>query len=89
MVYRGYRTTKQLQRMHDDSIETRTQLRLRQETEAEAQLIKDMVQERAMARAAKVREHANTSFNLLLRHAVLTQERQEQTRQVNHQLEVR
>ena len=35
VVYRGYTTTEQLQRMHNDAIETRTQLRLRQDTERE------------------------------------------------------
>lgn len=67
VVYRGYRTTSQLQRMHDDSIETRTQLRLRKETESEAQQIKDMVQSREMLRAALEREEHVRKVNHTLR----------------------
>eukprot|EP00033_Pygsuia_biforma_P001034 GCRY01001179.1.p1 GENE.GCRY01001179.1~~GCRY01001179.1.p1 ORF type:complete len:480 (+),score=98.15 GCRY01001179.1:218-1441(+) len=42
VVYRGYFCSDSLQRMHDNSIETRTKLRLEGESEEQKQLIEDM-----------------------------------------------
>lgn len=42
VVYRGYTATDNLQRMHDDAISARTQLRLEAETEEQAQRLADL-----------------------------------------------
>lgn len=56
MVYRGYTVSNKLQTMHDDAIETRTQLKLQAETEAQAQELADLKLEREAQRAARQRE---------------------------------
>jgi hypothetical protein len=56
VVYRGYTASNKLQAMHDDAIETRTQLKLEAETEAQAQELADLKLEREAQRAARQRE---------------------------------
>ncbi len=51
VVYRGYRASKKLQEMHDQAIETRTALKLEDETERQAQEIADLKLEREHQRA--------------------------------------
>ena len=50
VVSRGYRANKALQEMHNQAIETRTRLKLEDETERQAQALEDLKLERAEAR---------------------------------------
>lgn len=56
VVYRGYAASDKLQAMHDDAIETRTQLKLEAETERQAQELADLKLEREAQRAAQHRD---------------------------------
>ena len=56
VVYRGYIASDALQTMHDGAIEARTQLKLEAETEAQAQELADLRQEREFARAEQQRD---------------------------------
>lgn len=50
VVYRGYHASDTLQQMHDQAIETRTQLKLEDETERQGQTLEDMRLAREQAR---------------------------------------
>lgn len=54
VVYRGYQAGQTLQAMHDNAIEARTRLRLEAETEAQAQDLADLKQQRE---AGREKEH--------------------------------
>ena len=56
IVYRGYSTTATLQTMHEQAIETRTQLKLARETEEQAQKLSDFKQQREFERAEHTRQ---------------------------------
>jgi hypothetical protein len=56
VVYRGYVASDKLQAMHDDAIETRTQLKLQAETETQAQELADLKLDREAQRAARQRD---------------------------------
>lgn len=56
VVYRGYVASNTLQTMHDNAIETRTELKLGAETERQVQELADLKLEREVQRAAKQRE---------------------------------
>ena len=56
MVYRGYSTSEALQKMHEQSIEMRTRLKLERETEEQAQALADFKQERQFQRMVQQRE---------------------------------
>ena len=55
VVYRGYTAGPTLQVMHDNAIETRTQLKLEAETEQQAQDLADLKQRRAGEREVEAR----------------------------------
>jgi hypothetical protein len=56
VVYRGYYASDKLQKMHDDAIECRTQLRLAAETERQSQELADLKLARELERTAKRQE---------------------------------
>jgi hypothetical protein len=56
VVYRGYLASDALQAMHDNAIEARTQLKLEDETQRQAQELEDMKMERELRRAAARRQ---------------------------------
>jgi len=56
VAYRGYVATDQLQAMHDNAIEKRTQLILDQDTELQRQQLQDLKQEREHARKQSAME---------------------------------
>ena len=87
VVYRGYVASEALQTMHDNAIETRTELKLGAETERQAQELADLKLEREALRAARQREmevkqaeHAQAikemSHTQQLRHAAAEQEQE-------------
>ncbi len=55
IVYRGYTTSQALRKMHEEAIETRTRLKLKRETEEQAQKLSDFKQQREFERAEKTR----------------------------------
>jgi len=56
VVYRGYTAGDKLQGMHDDAIETRTQLKLAAETEVQSQELADLKLQREAQRAVQQRQ---------------------------------
>ena len=56
VVYRGYLASDALQAMHDNAIETRTQLKLEDETERQVQELEDMKMDRELRRAVTRRQ---------------------------------
>lgn len=55
VVYRGYGAPENLQRMHDEAIESRTKLQLERATQQQAQDLEDFKLERDMLRATRMR----------------------------------
>jgi len=55
-VYRGYHQSDRLQQMHDNAIQSRTQLRLERETEEQAQKLADFKLLKEIDRSAKKQE---------------------------------
>lgn len=58
VVYRGYHASDKLQQMHDQAIETRTRLKLEDETERQGQELEDMRLTREQAREEMKQEMA-------------------------------
>ena len=56
VVYRGYGAPANLQKMHDEAIESRTRLQLERATEQQAQDLEDAKLERTMQRVSRKRE---------------------------------
>jgi len=56
VVFRGYHATDKLQSMHDEAIQTRTSLRLQNETEEQAQSLADLKLLKEVQRASKRHE---------------------------------
>lgn len=61
VVYRGYGAPENLQRMHDEAIESRTKLQLERATQQQAQDLEDFKLERDMARAARSRSEQDAT----------------------------
>jgi hypothetical protein len=61
VAYRGYVANPKLQAMHDNAIETRTQLTLHAETEAQEQELADLKQQRELNRNITLREEENAA----------------------------
>jgi len=57
VAFTGYVTSKELQRMHDSAIETRTKLQLEKETEETRQNLQDFKQQMLHQREEKQRKH--------------------------------
>jgi regulator of protease activity HflC (stomatin/prohibitin superfamily) len=72
VVYRGYGAPENLQRMHDEAIESRTRLQLERATQQQAQDLEDFTQERQLARAARLRTEQEAS----VAHEIAQAERQ-------------
>ena len=88
VVYRGYFASSKLQAMHDNAIETRTELKLEAETEQQAQELADLkltreaerAKERRAMEAADIR-HKN-QFSQLMHQEGLRQKQVEQEREL-------
>lgn len=74
VVYRGYHASAKLQAMHDNAIETRTQLRLQGETERQSQELEDFRIEKQLERVEKQQEMERGAVEHKNRLALLTQE---------------
>lgn len=74
VVYRGYGAPANLQKMHDEAIESRTRLQLERATEQQAQDLEDAKLERTMQRVARQREDEAKGVTHELQ---ITQERQQ------------
>ena len=55
-IYRGYHASDELQQMHNDAIQARTQLRLESETESAAQALADLQLKREFERSKQKQE---------------------------------
>jgi hypothetical protein len=91
VVYRGYLASDALQAMHDNAIETRTQLKLEDETQRQAQELEDMKMDRELRRAVARRQSEEEATLHQVRLAQLDHEeklrqrRAVQDQQIEHQ----
>lgn len=72
VVYRGYGAPENLQRMHDEAIESRTRLQLERATQQQAQDLEDFKQERELVRGGRLRTEREAAAS----HEIAQAERQ-------------
>ncbi|XP_013415569.1 uncharacterized protein LOC106177368 [Lingula anatina] len=88
VVYRGYHATKQLQSMHDDAIQSRTQLRLTGEVHEQQQRLKDFVLSREQARTQQKQDMERSKQQHNQKLEELQQEHELKLTELRHQAEL-
>jgi len=74
VVFRGYEASNKLQQMHDQAIETRTEMRLTTESEEQQQNLHDFRQDKEQERALRERQEEERTKHHLLHMENLEQE---------------